>query len=147
MDILLREDSDPDVDFYYYAQFRVYQEPYLLWDREIWEAVAASCDVYRIEVDGKYAGDIIVEDRGKGTEYIVDFSILPEHQRKGVGTAVLKQFKNRNRRLLAITRKETLPFFLKSGFALRRRIKSYYEHGVDGYYVEHSPPASSVRKP
>ena len=137
MDITLREDPDPDIDFYYHAQFKIYQEPYLLWDREIWEAVTAACDIYRIEVDGKYAGDIVLEDRGKGTEYIVDFSILPEYQRRGIGTAVLKQVKNRNRRLLAVTRKETLPFFLKSGFVLRRKLKDYYDRRVDGYYIEH----------
>ncbi len=147
MDIALRKDPDPDVEFYYRTQFETYTEPYLLWDRETWEVVVGSCDVYRIEVDGKYGGDIILEDRGKGREYIVDFSILPGYQRRGVGTAVLKHFKTRSRRLLAVTRKETLPFFLKSGFTLRRRIKSYYDHGVDGYYVEHSQPASSARKP
>jgi hypothetical protein len=34
-----------------------------------------------------------------------------------------------------VTRKETLPFFLKSGFALKRRIRNYYDAGVDGFYV------------
>lgn len=147
MDIAIRTDPDPDVEFYYRTQFQIYEEPYLLWDREIWETVAASCEVYRIEVDGKYGGDIILEDRGKGGEYIVDFSILPEYQQRGVGTAVLKHFKNRNRRLLAVTRKETLPFFLKTGFTLRRRIKSYYDHEVDGYYVEYGRSSSPAGKP
>ncbi len=147
MDITIRKDPDPDVEFYFRVQFEIYRESYLLWEREIWEAVTASCDVFRIEVGGKYGGDIILEDRGKGTEYIVDISILPEHQQRGIGTAVLRHFKARSRRLLAITREETLPFFLKSGFMLRRRIKSYYDRGVDGYYVEYSHPVSSAGKP
>ena len=136
MDIALRQDFDPDVDFYYEAQFEVYHEPYLLWNRQIWEAVAAACDVYRIEAEGEYAGDIILENRGKGTAYIVDFSILPDYQRRGVGTEVLNRIENRSPRLLAVTRKETLPFFLKSGFVLKRRIRDYYDRRVDGYYIE-----------
>ena len=77
----------------------------------------------------------LLEDKGKGMTYIVDFSILPEYQGKGVGKAILEQVKTRGEKLTAVTRKETLHFFLKSGFALRRTIKNYYYPGVDGYYL------------
>jgi len=89
--------------------------------------------MYRIEVNGKYAGDVILEERGRDAKYLVDFSILPECQGKGVGKAVLEKVKNMGRRLSAVTRKETLNFFLKSGFVLKRTIQNYYDPGVDGY--------------
>jgi hypothetical protein len=37
--------------------------------------------------------------------------------------------------LTAITRKETLNFFLKSGFVLKKMIRNYYDAGVDGYLI------------
>jgi GNAT superfamily N-acetyltransferase len=135
MKITLTEDLDLDIDFYYHQQFKIYHEPYLIWDRETWEAVLTTCDVYRIEVNGRCAGDLILERRGKGTVYIVDFSLLPEYQGKGIGKAALKKAKKMGKRLVALTRKETLNFFLKSGFVLRKRLKNYYDPGVDGYYI------------
>jgi len=135
MRITLRRDLDPSVDFYYHQQFRIYREPYLIWGKNTWESILAACDIYRIEVNGKYAGDVILEERGRNTKYLVDFSILPEYQRKGVGKAVLEKVKNMGRRLSAVTRKETLHFFLESGFVLRRTIRNYYDIGVDGYYL------------
>jgi len=77
MEIVLREDLDPDTDFYYLHQFKIYHDSYLIWDTDTWEAVLSTCTVYRIEVDGKYAGDVILEDKGKGTKSIIDFSVLP----------------------------------------------------------------------
>jgi len=135
MKIALREDFDPDSDFYYDRQFEIYHEPYLIWDRETWEAVLNTCRVYRIEVNGRYAGDVILEDRGKGAKYVVDFSVLPEYQRRGIGKAVLEKIKRISGKLKAVTRKETLDFFLKSGFVLKKTIRNYYDPGVDGYYL------------
>ena len=135
MRIALREDLDPDIDFYYYQQFKIYHEPYLIWDRETWEAVLTTCEVYRIEVNGKCTGDLIMERMGKGEAYIVDFCLLPEHQGKGIGKAALGKAKNMGKKLLAVTRKETLNFFLNSGFVLRKRLKNSYDSGVDGYYI------------
>jgi ribosomal protein S18 acetylase RimI-like enzyme len=135
MRIALREDFDPDVDFYYRYQFRIYHEPYLIWDKETWKAVLATCTIYRIEVDGNEAGDVILEDRGKGVKSIVDFSILPEYQSKGIGKAVLERVKKMGKALTAITRKETLNFFLKAGFVLKKTIRNYYDAGVDGYLI------------
>ncbi len=135
MKATLREDAHPDPDFYYQQQFSIYHEPYLIWDRETWETVLTACDVYRIEIDGRFGGDIIVENRGKGIKYIVDFSVLPDYQGKGIGKSALEQIKKMAEKLTAVTRKETLPFFLKSGFVLRKRTKNYYDPGVDGYYV------------
>jgi ribosomal protein S18 acetylase RimI-like enzyme len=150
MKITLREDLDPDTDFYYDQQFKIYHEPYLIWDKETWQTVLTTCNVYRIEVNPaprvktwgvkgcgvnwKYTGDVILEDKGKGTKYIVDFSVLPEYQGKGIGKAVFEQVKMMGRKLTAVTRKETLDFFLKSGFDLKKTIKNYYHPGVDGYY-------------
>ncbi|MGA2515879.1 MAG: GNAT family N-acetyltransferase [Thermodesulfobacteriota bacterium] len=133
MEITLREDLSPDPDFYYRQQFKIYHEPYLIWDKETWEAVIAACDVYRIEIDGRYGGDVLLEDRGKGMKYIVDFSILPEYQGKGIGKAVLEQIKAMSEKLTAVTRRATLDFFLKSGFVLKRTVKNYYHAGVAGY--------------
>jgi ribosomal protein S18 acetylase RimI-like enzyme len=133
--IALREEFDPDVDFYYRYQFKIYHEPYLIWDKETWKAVLATCTVYRVEADGDYAGDVILEDRGRGAKSIVDFSILPEYQGKGVGKAVLEQVKKKGKALTAITRKETLNFFLKSGFVLKKTIRNYYQAGIDGYLI------------
>jgi GNAT superfamily N-acetyltransferase len=133
MKIRLRRDLNPATDFYYNLQFEIYHEPYLIWDRDTWESIIATCDIYRIEGDGKYIGDVILEDKGKGAKYIIDFSILPEYQRKGIGKTVLEEVKNMGRRLFAVTRKETLDFFLKSGFVLKRTIRNYYDPGVDGY--------------
>jgi len=135
MRITLREDLNPDPDFYYHQQFEVYHESYLIWDMETWEAVLDTCTVYRIKVNGEYAGDVIFEDRPKGRKYIVDFSILPEYQRKGVGKTVLEQLKKIGRRLTAVTREETLGFFLNSGFELEKTMKNYYDRGVNGYYI------------
>ena len=135
MKIALSEDVHPDVDFYYYQQFKIYQEPYLLWDRETWKGVLSACKVYRIEVDEKVAGDVILEESRKGILSIVDFGLLPEVQGRGIGKEVLQKVKKFGKSLSAVTRKETLPFFLKSGFVLKKKIEDYYDLGVDGYSV------------
>ncbi len=135
MKVVLREDTHPDPDFYYHQQFRIYHQSYLIWDRETWETILKQCRVYRIEIDGKYGGDVLLEGRGEGIRYIVDFSLLPEHQAKGVGKEVLEQIKAMAKKLTAVTRTETLHFFLKSGFILKRTIKNYYHPRVDGYYI------------
>jgi len=140
MKITLQEDLDPDIGFYYDYQFKIYHEPYLIWDIETWGAVLTTCIVYRIEVDGKYAGDVISEDKGRGTKSIVDMSILPEYQGKGVGKTVLEEVKKIGVILTAVTRKETLNFFLKSGFVVKKRKRNYYDHGVDGYSIAFSKP-------
>ena len=135
MNVALREDAHPDPDFYFRQQFEIYHEPYLIWDRETWETVLTTCDVYRIEIDGRYGGDVILEDRGKGAKYIADFSVLPDYQRMGVGKCALEHIKKTTEKLTAVTRKETLPFFLKSGFVLRKTLRNYYDPGVDGFYI------------
>jgi hypothetical protein len=43
-------------------------------------------------------------------------------------------------KLTAVTRKETLNFFLKSGFVLKKRMGNYYDPGVDGYSIAFSNP-------
>jgi GNAT superfamily N-acetyltransferase len=134
MIITLQEDVTRDVDFYYRQQFKIYHEPYLIWDWETWEMVLATCAVYRVEVDGNYAGDFILEGKSSA-RYIVDFSLLPEYQGKGIGKTVLEEVKKWAKRLTAITRKETLNFFLKSRFVVKRIFKGYYNPGVDGYYI------------
>jgi ribosomal protein S18 acetylase RimI-like enzyme len=135
MKIALQEDLHPDVDFYYQSQFKIYHEPYLIWDRSVWEAVLATSVVYRIEVDGEYAGDVLLEDEGRGTKSMVDFSLLPEYQGRGVGKAVLGRVKEMGTRLTAVTREETLHFFLDSGFVIKKRIRNYYAPRVDGYLI------------
>ena len=135
MIITLQEDVAPDVDFYYRQQFKIYHEPFLIWDWETWEIILATCKTYRVEVDGKYAGDVILEGKPKGTRYIVDFSLLPDYQGKGIGKTVMEEVKKMAKRLTAITRKEKLPFFLKCGFTLKKTVKDYYDSGVDGYHI------------
>jgi GNAT superfamily N-acetyltransferase len=143
--VVLREDIHPDPDFYYHQQFKIYHERYLIWDRETWEAILTECNAYRIEIDGKSGGDVVLEGRGEGMKYIIDFSLLPEHQGKGVGKEVLEQIKTIAGKVTAVTRKETLGFFLKSGFVLRRTIKNYYHPGVDGYYLSFETRADGER--
>ena len=135
MKITLREDLGQDIEFYYHQQFRIYHEPYLIWDRDTWKVTINTCDVYRIEVNEKWVGDVILEDRKRSTMYIVDFSILPDFQGRGIGKAVLEEVKKMGGGIAAITRKETLGFFLKSGFVVKRRIGNYYHSYVDGYYI------------
>ncbi|OGP73116.1 MAG: hypothetical protein A2W09_02050 [Deltaproteobacteria bacterium RBG_16_50_11] len=135
MKITLKEDVHPDNDFYYYQQFKIYQEPYLLWDRETWKGVLSACRVYRIEVDGKVAGDVILEESRKDILSIVDIGLLPEYQGRGIGKEVLQKVRKMGKKLSAVTRKETLPFFLKSGFVLKKKIEDYYDLGVDGYSI------------
>lgn len=147
MKATLREDTHPDPDVYYQHQFKIYHDPYLIWDRETWETVLATCDVYRLDVDGRYGGDVILEDRGKGIKYIVDFSVLPNYQGKGMGRSALEQIKNMTERLTAVTREEPLPFFLKSGFVLRKKMKNYYHPGVHGYYVVFERKSAKSRQP
>ncbi len=137
MKVELRQDSRPDPDFYFQQQFNIYHEPYLIWDVETWKAILSSCTVYRVEVDSTYAGDIILEDRKRGTSYIVDLSLLPEYQGKGIGRAVLEELKKMGKRLTAVTRRETLPFFIKCGFVLTRSVRNYYAPGVDGYIIRY----------
>jgi GNAT superfamily N-acetyltransferase len=135
MKVTLREDIHPNPDFYYQLQFAIYREPYLIWDRETWQTILATCDVYCIEIDGGCGGDVVLEDRGKGVKYVVDFSVLPDYQGKGIGKLALEELKRMAEKLAAVTRKETLQFFVKSGFVLRRILKNYYYPGVDGYYI------------
>jgi RimJ/RimL family protein N-acetyltransferase len=135
MKLRLREDLDPQVEFYYHQQFKIYQEPYLIWDRDTWERLLTTCTLYRIEVDGEYGGDVMLENRLKGTTYIIDFSLLPAYQGKGIGKSVLGEVMKMGRRLTAMTRKEVLHFFLKSGFVLKKTIRDYYYPGVEGYYI------------
>ena len=136
MEITLRKDPDPETDFYYRHQFEIYHEPYLFWDYSTWESVLTTSDVYRIEVNGTYAGNVILEDRGKGAKYIADFSLLPEFRGQGIGKAVLKRTKMMAKKLTAFTRMETVGFYLKSGFVLKRTMRNYFSPGVDRYYVE-----------
>jgi len=131
----LREDTHPDPDFYYQQQFAIYHKAYLIWDRETWEMVLTTCDVYCIVIDGRCGGDVILEDRRKGKKHVVDFSVLPDYQGKGIGRSALEQIKKMAEKLRAVTREETLHFFLKSGFVLRKTMKNYYDPGVDGYYI------------
>ncbi len=147
MELTLREDPKPDPEFYFHQQFRIFDELYLLWDRETWLEVLGTCTVYRIEIDRECVGDIIWEDRPKSVKYVLDFSILPTYQGQGVGKAVLEEIKKMGGRIAAITRRETLGFFLKCGFVVRRRIKNYYHPHVDGYYISFpgSWPASAPR--
>jgi len=105
MKIVLEEDSTPDLDFYYQSQFKIYHDSYLICDKETWKIVFITWTVYRIQVDGKYAGDIIFH-RKSDTTYILDFSILPEYQRKGIGKAVLEQVKKMGKKVTAITGKK-----------------------------------------
>jgi len=135
MKVTLRKDTHPDPEFYYHQQFEIYHEPYLIWDMETWKTVLTTCDVYRLEIDGRCGGDVILEDRGRGIKYIVDFSVLPDDQGKGVGESALERIKKMTEGLTAVTRKEALDFFLKSGFVLRKTLKNYYHSGVDGYYI------------
>jgi GNAT superfamily N-acetyltransferase len=135
MVIKLRKETNPDADFYCRLQFEIYHEPYLIWSRETWAATLASSDVYHIEINGRYAGNVILEDRGKGERYLADFSLLPEFQGKGFGKAVLEKVKDRGDKLTAFTRKETLQFFLKSGFVLKRTMRNYFSPGADRYYI------------
>jgi len=135
MELTLREDIQPDTEFHYRQQFKIYGQPYLIWDWDTWEEVLRVCTVYRIEMDGQCVGDIIWEARRKAVKYVVDFSILPEYQGRGIGKAVLEEVKKMGGGIAAITRKETLGFFLKSGFVVKRRIKNYYHPHVDGYYI------------
>lgn len=135
MKVTLRKDINPDPEFYYHQQYEIYHEPYLIWDLGTWAEALKTCDVFRLEIDGRYGGDIILEDRGHGAKYIVDFSILPDFQGKGIGRSALEYLKKMTERQTAVTRKETLGFFLRSGFVLRKRLKNYYYPGVDGYYV------------
>jgi GNAT superfamily N-acetyltransferase len=63
----------------------------------------------------------------------VDFGLLPEYQGRGIGKEVLQKVKEMGKNLSAVTRKETLPFFLKSGFVLKKKMEDYYDLGADGY--------------
>ena len=72
---------------------------------------------------------------GKGAKYIVDFSVLPDYQGMGVGRCAIEHIKKMTEKLTAVTRKEILPFFLKSGFVLRKALRNYYDPGVDGFYI------------
>jgi RimJ/RimL family protein N-acetyltransferase len=84
-------------------QFKIYHEPYLIWDRETWEVALRACSVYQIEADGRYAGDLLLEDQRKDTKYIIDFSVLPEYQGKGLGKEVVGQFKKMGGKFTAVT--------------------------------------------
>ncbi len=138
MKIAIREDPSPNVDFYYHRQFSIYHEPYLIWDRATWETVIATCTVYRIEVNGAYAGDAIVEEGENEPKEMIDFSILHEYQGKGIGKAVLEEMKKKYERLAAVTRKETIGFFLKCGFVVKKTMKNYYQRDVDGFYITYT---------
>jgi ribosomal protein S18 acetylase RimI-like enzyme len=131
----LRKDTNPNPEFYYHQQFEIYHQRYLIWDRETWKTILTTCDAYRLELDGRYVGDVILEAQGKGIKYIVDFSVLPDYQGMGIGRSVLEHIRIMTQELTAVTRKETLGFFLKSGFVLRKTLKNYYHPGVDGYYI------------
>ncbi len=135
MKVSLQRDPHPDVNFYYENQFEIYKEPYLIWDRAMWGEVLATCTVWRIKVNGQYAGDIIIDDQGNDRKDIVDFSILPQYQRRGVGKSVLEKIKKTAGKISAVTRNETLGFFLKCGFLPAVRIGDYYHPGVDGIYI------------
>ena len=136
MEISLRKEIHPDADFYYRCQFEIFDAPCLIWSRDRWASALLRSDVHRIEVDGAYAGHVILEGRARGKTYIADLSLLPEYRGRGIGRRVLKGLKEKPGKLTAFTRKETLPFFLKQGFVLRRTMKDYFSPGADRYYVE-----------
>jgi len=145
MRIILRKEVDPDPDFYCTRQFQIYREPSLIWSRRTWERIVTTCDVYRIEIDGQDAGEIILENRRNGITYVADFGLLPEYRAIGVGRAVLEKVRERSQKLSAFTRKETLGFFLKSGFIVKRTMKDYFSPGSNRYYLESAPRTSGFR--
>ncbi len=138
MEIALREEIHPNADFYFRRQFKIFDEPCLIWSRARWRATLLKSEVRRIEVDGADAGHVILEGRRRGRTYIADLSLLPAYRGRGIGREVLKELKERTGKLTAFTRKETFPFFVKQGFVLRRVMKDYFSAGVDRYYVETS---------
>ena len=69
MKISLPRDLDPDLDYYYSFQFRIYDEAYLLWDKDLWDMILSTGAAFRVLADGENVGDLILEEKGRHVIY------------------------------------------------------------------------------
>jgi len=90
-------------------------------------AVLTTCTVYRIEVDGNMP-EMSIRGQGRGTKSIVDLSILPEYQGKGIGKAVLEQSR-RWYKTYSRHPKGNAQFFLEIRVRSKEEDGNYYDPG------------------
>ena len=69
MKISLPRDLDPDLDYYYSFQFLIYDEAYLLWDKDLWDMILSTGAAFRVLADGENVGDLILEEKGRHVIY------------------------------------------------------------------------------
>jgi ribosomal-protein-alanine N-acetyltransferase len=105
------------------------------------ETVAANPDA----VPGQQiVGFVVANCSRKGVGHVVTIDVLPEAQRSGLGTALLRTAEDRFRvggckivRLeAAVNNHSALTFYKRHGYSIIRTIAEYYPDGVDAYLLK-----------
>ena len=121
------EELDLVVDLWYdtwHATFPDlrHHEPKEEWRRRFETEVAAEERVYVAEVDGRIAGFLAVKDRGGGQGYLHEIFVVPEFQRRGIGTtlmALAKELAPAGLRLHTLQRNtQAAGFYERHGFTV-----------------------------
>ena len=80
--------------------------------------------------------------------HVVSIAVLPEHQRRGIGSALmLKAMENMPRYNakkcfleVRVTNEPAIKMYKNLGFQIKRRIRGYYMDGEDAYLMEKDLP-------
>lgn len=123
------EDLDPVVDLWYCTWHAAFPdlghfEPKAEWRRRFAEEIAVEDRVFVAEIDGRLAGFLSVTERDcEG--YVREIFVSPEHQRQGVGTALMalaKQLHPDGLSLHTLQRNvQASAFYEKHGFVVASR--------------------------
>ena len=120
---------------FYLEVYRNFPEGFLIaW----WNSNAVGYIMNRIERGLSHFGFSIVKQG-----HVVSIAVLPEHRRKGIGTALLQtaieKMKNRGCQEVylevRVTNEEAIKVYEKLNFVKVRKIEYYYSDGEDAYVM------------
>jgi GNAT superfamily N-acetyltransferase len=144
-EVRLREATESDSGFCYRAKVAAHKDnivaTYGPWDeaeqRAYHEKQWSPCGVRIISADGCDAGWVWCADARECVE-VNGFYILPSHQRKGIGTLVMRQVlaeagaAGKAVRLAVMKANSALAFYRKLGFAVVGETETHFEVTATG---------------
>jgi len=86
--------------------------------------------------------------------HVISIAVLPEHQRKGLGQALMKEAmrgmeQHRARECyleVRVSNTAAINLYKKLGFEVSREVDGYYANGEDAYIMTHKLPIESSSK-
>jgi GNAT superfamily N-acetyltransferase len=139
-DVRLRDATEADSEFCYRVKVAAHKDnivaTYGPWDeaqqRAYHEEQWSPCGVSIISADGCDVGWVWREDSGPCVE-VNGFYILPSHQRKGIGTSVMRQLlaeahaAGKAVRLTVMKQNSAIAFYRKLGFVAVGSTNTHFE--------------------